>query len=226
MSVITPDYSAIDELAEVLDEVNVDYCSYLKCNDDEDDIDFLAELLNEKSAGCKLNMKWEAFDDKRKGPNEWMSAMAFTTKGGHRSITVTLWTLNLENSWGPKTFKKYVLRLLGHETIHFGQYDRIGEDKILGLLSGHQKGLDLVKETGNTDDWLKAYLGDPHELMAYGHDLAWEMRDADDPEKALRSPEEFMNELPVYERYHGVFKHNSKQLKSLLSYAAGYFTND
>ena len=226
MSIITPNHSAINELADVLDDVNTDYCSYLKCNDDEDDIDFLVELLNEKSANCELNMKWEAFDDTRKSPNEWMSAMAYTYKSNNtKYITVTLWTANLENSWGPETFKKYVLRLLGHETIHFGQYDRIGYPKIHGLLSGHQKGLQLTAETGDADDWLRAYLGDPHELMAYGHDLAHEIQDTEDPEKTLRNPGQFLEELPVYDRYLSVFEHNSKPLKKLLSYAARYFTD-
>ena len=59
--------------------------------------------------------------------------------------------------------------------------------------------------------------------MAYGHDLAAEIQDTVTPKVTLRSPEQFIEELPVYKRYREYFSIESKQIKQLMKYTANYF---
>jgi len=221
MSILSPDYDMLNEISEILDEVNADYSNYLDHNHDIDDIDFLAELLNEKTQFTGLPIRWVNQDNNRANPNEWISASASTGPDGN-SIAVILWHNNLENKWGPQTFKELVLKMLSHETIHFEQYNRIGLNQILGIESGSQKGQKLKAKTGKDRDYQRSYLRDSHELMAYGHDLSEEIKLSTNPEKALRNPEAFIEELPVYNQYRKIFPINAKPLKKLLSYAARY----
>ena len=80
------------------------------------------------------------------------------------------------------------------------------------------------KNAGGTDlDLMRSYLRHPHELMAYAHDLAGEMKETDNPEEALRNPEKYKTELPVYNRFREIFPPNAKQLRQLLKYTADYF---
>jgi hypothetical protein len=68
------------------------------------------------------------------------------------------------------------------------------------------------------------YLRDPHELMAYAHDLADEMKsNTDDPAAALRNPEKYREQLPVYDRFRNSFPKDSKQIKQLMKYTADYY---
>ena len=62
-----------------------------------------------------------------------------------------------------------------------------------------------------------------HELMAYGSDLASEIKDTDNPEQVLRNPEAHKDDLPSYARYRQVFEPNSKEIKQLLKYTADYY---
>ena len=71
---------------------------------------------------------------------------------------------------------------------------------------------------------MRSYLRDPHELMAYGHDLAQEINRTSDPQKALRNPEAFRDELPVYNQFRNVWPPNAKPLQRLLSYTARYIS--
>ena len=138
-------------------------------------------------------------------------------------MQVYLFTKNLEGKYGPKTFKQLVMRMLAHETIHWNQYAKIGMDRVNKIKSGHQKGTELANKTGDPKDWMREYLRDPHELMAYGSDLASEIKDTDKPEQVLRNPEAHKNDLPSYSRYRQVFEPNSKEIKQLLKYTADYY---
>ena len=222
MSILSPDHEVIDAAKDVIDEVNDDYSNYLKHNEDYDNIDFLAELLIEKSVDINLDVDWVVSDDLRANPAEWISAMAGRTKTAN-FLKVYLWSDNLEGTWGPATFKETLIGMLGHETIHFAQFDRIDPSKFDSIESGHEKGKRLKAKTGKERDWQRLYFADPHELMAYGHDLASNIELSTDPEAALRSPEAFIDELPVYGMYRTIWPANAKPIKRLLSYAARYY---
>jgi hypothetical protein len=226
MSILTPDHELIAKVATIVDDVNADYLKFLESNSDDDDIDYLAKMLEEATTAeiPLANISWAAYDDERPDPNEWVSAMTGLTESA-TFISVYLWIRNLEQKWGPKTFKEVVLGMLAHETIHIAQYNRIGFDTLRdkNLKSGHQLGTELKAKTGDPDIWMQCYLSDPHELMAYGHDLAADIKANDKPEEALRSPETNREDLPVYNLYRQFFDVDSKQIKRLLSYAARYY---
>lgn len=220
-AILEPDHKMVATVSDIVDEVNIEYTEYLKQNHDNDDIDVLAELLNTKTKQAGLPIEWLAWYDERQEPMEWISAMASSGPDGD-NLSVILWATNLETRWGPETFKEMVLQMLSHETIHFNQYSRIGRDRLGDIQSGHQKGEKLRAKTGKQRDWQRLYLRDPHELMAYGHDLSQEIKRTSDPEKALRNPEAFIDELPVYNHFRNIFPPNARPLQKLLSYAARY----
>jgi hypothetical protein len=214
MSILSPDHELIAKVAAIVDDVNELYSKELEMNNDVDDIYSLADMLNERCNG--LSITWEVDDDPRGDPNEWISAMAGTSAKGN-VLYVYLWEQNIAQKWGPKTFKELVLGMLGHETIRFHQYEKIGLDNISKVKSGHQKGAGL-----GGAEYMRCYLSDPHELMAYGFDLAADIKASDKPDKSLRSPEAHREELPVYNQYRRFFEKDSKEMKRLLSYAARY----
>lgn len=223
MGILSPDYDMIAKVEAIVDEVNVWYSNELKLNNDIDDIQSLGDMLNVRCKKLNLPIEWEVHDDEREHPEEWISAMAgFTASGSH--LWVMLWERNLNGTWGPKTFKERVLGMLGHETIHFAQYKTIGRATLLDIESGHQKGLRLAT-TGDSQTYMREYLSDPHELMAYGHDLAYDIKLFGNPD-ALRSPSKYIEELPVYRQYRRFFERDSKQIKRLLSYAARYYEDN
>ena len=82
-----------------------------------------------------------------------------------------------------------------------------------------------MAKTGDPMDWMRDYLADPHELMAYASDLASEIKDLDNPEQVLRNPEAHKQDLPSYQRYRQVFEPNSKEMRQLLKYTADYYSN-
>jgi len=222
MSIITPDNVIVSKVSDIIDEVNDLYVAELKMNHDIDDIHALAEMLNTRMKKAKLPIEWLVYDDVRIDSNEWFSAMASATPTENH-LDVILWETNLEGKWGPATFKEMVLKMIGHETIHFEQFRRVGLDRLFEIESGHQKGTKLKTKTGKDRDWMRLYLRDPHELMAYGHDLSEELKLASDPEKALRNPEAFIDELPAYGQYRRIFPVDAKPLQKMLSYAARYY---
>jgi hypothetical protein len=223
MSILHPDHNMVAIVTDIINSVNIDYSAFLAMNNDIDDIQMLAEMLNErtKEEGLHIQIEWFVDDAKRSNPAEWISAMAGVA-GKTCFLDVILWESNLQGAWGPSTFIEMVLKMLEHETIHFNQYDKIGLDRLNLIHSGHQKGTVLKEKTGNDRDWMRCYLRDPHELMAYGHDLSEEIKLSSNPELALRNPEAFIEELPVYGQYRNIFPSNAKPLQKLLSYAAGY----
>lgn len=219
---VNPDSDFLDQIEEIVDDSIAEYQDFLASNNDVDDIDELEEILNSNNYD-ELPIEFVTDHNPRKDPNEWISAAADWSEKEGKFVTVYLHAKNLEGRWGPKTFKNIVMRMLGHETIHWNQYDKMGADVLNNYQSGHQKGVALKNKTGNERDWMRSYLRDPHELMAYAHDLAQEMQDTDNPEDALRNPEKYKNEMPVYQRFRDIFPPNSKQIKQLLKYTADYF---
>jgi len=208
-------------LSGYIDESNAEYQHYLDSNGDVDDIEELADIINH-NIDDDLPIEFHVNHEPRQDPTEWASAMADYNDREGEFVTVILHAKNLEGKWGPKTFKDLVIDMIKHETIHLGQYKRIPKEKFPQLKSGHQKGMDKIRAGGDESDWTRHYLADPHELMAYGNDLAGQIKRTEDPEDALRNPAKYMDELSVYKRYSGVFGKHSKELKQLLRYAASY----
>ena len=219
---LQPDQDFLDQVEVIIDEANAEYQEFLQDNGDKDDIDELEEILNANNFD-DLPIDFIADHHPRKDPNEWVSAAADWDPKEGKSVRVFLHAKNLEGKWGPKTFKKILMRMLAHETIHFGQYDKFDPDVLNTYKSGYMKGVEKKSSGGTDRDLMRMYLRDPHELMAYGHDLADEIRDTDNPEEALRNPEKYKDELPVYQRFRASFPKDAKQIKQLMKYTAGYF---
>ena len=218
---VEPDKKFMSQVEQILDDSIEEYQDYLDDSNDVDDIDELEEILNSNNQN-NLPIEFFAVDQEREDPNEWISAEAGIDKDG-KFMQVYLFTKNLAGKYGPKTFKQIVIRMLAHETIHWNQYTKIGLDRVNKMKSGHQKGTELANKTGDPKDWMREYLRDPHELMAYGSDLASEIKDTDNPEQVLRNPEAYKNDLPSYARYRTVFEPSSKEIKQLLKYTADYY---
>lgn len=222
---VTPDNAILDVMDSIIDSVNDEYKEFLEQNNDQDDIEELAELLNWEVEEEGLPVVVHVNHEPRKDPNEWISAAASWEGENDKGIDIILHAKNLEGKWGPETFKQMMMRMLAHETIHFGQYDKIGKERLDKTQSGHQKGTAAVKAGGTERDWKRMYLRDPHELMAYGNDLASEIRDTADPDKTIRNIEAYRSELPTYERFRDIFPKDSKQIKQLLKYTYDYYNN-
>ena len=219
---IQPDHDFMSQVEVIIDDSIEEYQEFLNDNNDKDDIDELEEILNANNFD-DLPIDFVTSHEPRKDPDEWISAAADWTPDEGKSVTVYLHAKNMERVWGPKTFKKVLMNMLAHETIHFKQYDKFDPDVLKTYKSGYMKGDEKKKQGGSERDLMRTYLRDPHELMAYGHDLAGEMRDTDNPEDALRNPEKYIKELPVYQRFRDIFPKDAKQIKQLLKYTASYF---
>lgn len=219
---IDPDMNLLKIMDSIIDDVHAEYQQMLDANNDVDDIDELADLFNDEVEMEELPIVFHVNHEPRKNPNEWINAVASWEGDEDKNIDIILHAKNLEGSWGPKTFKQYLMRALAHETIHFGQYDKIGQEKLGRTKSGHQKGTDLVKKGGTARDWERSYLRDPHELMAYGHDLAAEINDLDNPQEVIRNIEQYKHELPVYDKFRNIFHKEAPQIRQLLKYAVQY----
>jgi hypothetical protein len=219
---IKPDINFSKDIEEIIDRSNIEYLLFLEDNDDVDNIEELSDILNSNNIE-ELSIEFIVNDKPRDDKNEWISAMADWSLVDGKTITVILHSKNLETTWGPESFKEILMKMLAHETIHFNQYDKISPLVIENLRSGHQKGL-ILKENGGTErDWMRSYLRDPHEIMAYGHDLSVEIKESSNPSVALRNPEMFIDELPVYARYRDIFPKGANQIKQLLKYTASYY---
>ena len=219
---LEPDYDFLAQVEEIVDDSLAAYAEFLNDNGDVDDIDELEEILNSNNVD-ELPIEFIADHHPRKDPDEWISAAADWDPKTGKSVRVFLHAKNLERVYGPQTFKKILMRMLAHETIHWGQYDKFDPEVLNTYKSGYMKGVEKKKSGGTDRDLMRMYLRDPHELMAYAHDLADEMRDTDNPEDALRNPEKYIGELPVYKRFRDSFPKDAKQIKALMKYTAGYF---
>lgn len=220
---LEPDRDFLDKVEEIVDAALEEYAEFLEDNGDKDDIDELEEFLNSSNYD-EIPIEFITDHSPRRDPNEWISAAADWDPKEGKSIRVFLHAKNLEGVYGPQTFKKILMRMLAHETIHWNQYDKIDPAVLSKHKSGYMKGVEK-KDAGGTDrDLMRMYLRDPHELMAYAHDLADEMKsNTDNPEDALRNPEKYIKELPVYQRFRQSFPRDAKQIKQLMKYTADYF---
>ena len=216
---VSPDRNILETMDWILDEVNAQYAQFLKDNDDEDDIDYLCEIMEEYIEDEGLPIEVHVDPTEKKDPNAWISAMAGKDEDGS-FMQIILNEYNLKGKWGPETFKTIVMQAIQHETIHLGQYAKIPD--ISKVKSGHVKGTELKKKTGKERDWMRSYLRDPHELMAYANDLASEILEYDRPYDVLSNPEQYISELPTYQRFRAIFPKDSKQVKQLLKYAYQY----
>lgn len=219
---VEPDWEFLRQLEPIIDDSIDEYQDFLDSNNDKDDIDELEEILN-GNVDEELPIDFVTDHNPRKDPDEWISAAADWTEKEGKFVTVYLHAKNLEGVYGPKTFKNILMRMLQHETIHWNQYDKMDPNVLPNYQSGYMKGLDKVKKGGNERDLMRSYLRDPHELMAYGSDLAGEIKELPNPEQVLRNPEAHRKQLPVYDRFRNSFPANSKQIKQLLKYTADYF---
>lgn len=219
---IHPNQDFLNDVEILIDDSMSEYQEYLDDNNDTDDIDEFEEILNSNNFD-DLPIEFITDHNDRKDPSEWLSAAADWTEEEGSTVRVFLHAKNLEGAYGPKTFKKMLMGLLAHETIHWGQYERMGGEVLNNYKSGHMKGVEQSAKSGNQRDWMRSYLRDPHELMAYAHGLAEHMKELDNPEEALRNPERYMEDLPIYKQFRDIFPVDSKQIKQLLKYTADYF---
>lgn len=222
---IQPDQEFMSEFEDGVDEALSEYSDFLLDNNDVDNIKYLAELLNDNMDG-ELRTEFYVSDQPRANPGEWLAAEAsagFTDDDEFvKDLDIILFSKNLEGVYGPQTFKKMLMRLVAHETIHWQQYDKMSHDAIKKHATGHQKGTEKFKKSGKERDWMRTYLRDPHELMAYGQTLADEMLATGEAEAAIRNPESFGDMLPTYLKFRKIFPKDAKQMKQLLKYAANY----
>ena len=219
---VKPDEDFLSQVEEIIDDSLEEYQEFLDNNGDVDDINELEEILNSNNYD-ELPIEFITDDTPRKDPDEWISAAADWTPDEGKHVRVFLHSQNLEGVYGPKTFKDVLMKMLAHETIHWRQYDRMGGDVLDGYQSGYMKGVKKKEQGGSNRDLMRMYLRDPHELMAYASDLATEMGNLDNPQQALRNPEQFIKELPVYNFFRNIFPKDAKQIKQLMKYTADYF---
>lgn len=222
---IQPDNNFINQVEEIIDDSVDEYVEFLQDNNDKDDIDELVEILNSNNVD-ELPIEFDVNHSPRKDPDEWISAAADWSPTEGKSMSIVLHAKNLEGVWGPETFKKVVMRMIAHETIHWNQYDKIDPNVLDKHKSGYMKGVEKKNSGGTDRDLMRMYLRDPHELMAYAHDLADEMHDTDNPSDALRNPEKYRKELSVYDRFRNSFPKDAKQIKQLMKYTASYFVKE
>ncbi len=221
-AVLQPDQLEIENLASVIDMTNVEYKEFLASNNDQDDPEELADIMT--SIFDSMDVPIDVMVGNPGGKAvDWYIQSAVVHGGGE--IDLILDPDTIIGHWGPESFKKSVLKTLEHENIHLRQRDRMGDDKYNTLPSGYMKGLKLQKKTGKERDLIRTYLRDPQELMAHGHDLAREIQASSNPAQALRNPERFREELPVYDKHRLIFPANAKPLQRLISYASKYLKN-
>lgn len=222
-AVLDPKVDILDEIEQAIDGANRDYEQFLEKNNDQDDIEYLAELI-EDYIESDIPIEVHVNPAKRSNPNEWISAEAGVDDTGE-FINLILHSDNLVGKWGPKTFKNLVMQAMAHETIHLQQYDRIGHDKLKDLISGHQRGTQAMKSVPIDKQqavWMRHYLSDPHEIMAYAHNIASEIQELGNPEEVIRNINKYTDDVPSYALYRRIFDKDSKIIKQLLKYTAGY----
>lgn len=179
----------------------------------------MVKVLNNECDNIPVN--WEInYEVPDEDETEWISGIA-NYNGLFGSLTLIFNAYNFE--YDSDFFNYTILVMLCHETIHLSQYDKIGMDNLQKFKSGYQKGVDLFKKTGNENYLWREYYKDAHELMAYGHNLYYEILNSTNPNEALKSPEKYQDELLTYKSYRSVFPKNSKPIQKLLSYTYRYF---
>lgn len=219
--ILEPDQEHLANIASIIDMGNTEYAEFRDSNNGKEDPEELAEIMDSLFHSMDLPIEFDVGPPNTKAI-DWYIQAAIVHGGGE--IQVILDPDSIHYDFGPKTFKKVLLKTLEHEDIHLAQRDRMGKEKYNSLPSGYMMGLRKKEKTGKEQDLIRTYLRDPQELMAHGHDLAREIQDSSDPESALRNPEKFREELPTYDKHRVIFPMNAKPLQRLISYASQYLT--
>ena len=136
-----------------------------------DDPDLLYRLLENRSQDEIFS--WIMIPPGHGDPVDWYIHSAAIKEDG--SVGIHLDYTSMDENFGPKTFVKSVKKTICHETIHLNQRKIMGEYLFDSIKSGYQRGIKLVEKTGNTQDLYDNYFSDPTEIMAHGHDLAFEI---------------------------------------------------
>ncbi|RLB67314.1 MAG: hypothetical protein DRH08_03995 [Deltaproteobacteria bacterium] len=222
---LAPDKDFIQGLDDILKGADADYEEWVQEeNNGRDDIEELIDFLDANNMN-EMPIAFHCNNEERADPNEWASAVADWTSDGGKHVDVILHARNIEGYYNLEDMREVLLKMIAHETIHFNQYDHMGKEGMASYKSGHQKGTELKAKGGTERDWMRSYLRDKHEIMAYGRDLAVDIADMKNPQEVMRNVEGFKNELPVYQRYRHIFDKNAPQIKALLKYASQYLTD-
>lgn len=218
--ILEPDQEFMSGLMSAVNDVAVEYEKFLENNNDQDDPEELAHLLNVffEEDGIPIEVYVGATGQKA---NDWYIQAGQVHGDG--SMDLVLDPDSIDGHWGPETFKRVMQKTFEHENIHLMQRDRMGLSNYMNLPSGYQKGQKLMQKTGKERDAMRLYFRDPQELMAHGHDLYREIQNSSNPKKALRNPESFRDELPTYDKYRQIFPPNAKPLQRMITYTYKYF---
>jgi len=213
----------LNKMGIVLRDTNEKYSDFIKSNDNIDNIDYLCSLLNDRCKGHLDVVTWEvdkkSFEDEEM---EWFFATTEVDSTGKGVVHFVLKEQNLDNYWEGPQFEYEILSCFCHEAIHLEQYKRVGYDRLAKIESGYQKGVKAWEQTGEENDLWKAYYGDIHEIMAYGHNLALEIINSSDTAESIRNPEEWLEELTTYYQFRTIYKKDTKIIKRLLKYTYEY----
>jgi len=227
---LNPDKEFIQELGNIVDDSKEEYAQDVVDNEGEHDIDELVDILN--SHAYDLPVIFINNPDPINDPpgfNDWVSAIADWNKEQGKTLAYILHAVYIEQGfkegYGLDDLKEIIQDITAHETIHFGQYDTMGEKGLTNYKSGHQKGTEKKEKTGKTRDWERMYLRDPQEIMAYGNDLSREIADLDNPQEVIRNVEGHKSQLPTYEKFRKIFDKDTPQIKRLLKYASQYLAD-
>lgn len=220
---VEPDWDLINNILEAVDSASHMYQQHLDANNDEDDIEYLVELLNDEAEEYDVPVNYFVINQPNNNPINGDAGIY----DGEVLVQVYVNEAKMVGKWGPKWFRDLMTILLKHETIHLNQFKKIGHDKMANMKSGHQKGMELKAKGGSEEDWAKAYHDDKHEVMAYANDLADEIRDTaehfnKDRFDVLRGIRQWAHDLPTYAKYVKLFGADAPQVKLLLKYASGY----
>lgn len=214
--ILLPDKTTYDIGKFIIEQATVEYKEYLDENNDVDDVDELVQILDHCTDHYEGLFEWHVGDTDGKAV-DWYFQSAITCYDG--CISFVLDPNSIIGYWGPKSFIQSALKILSHECIHIAQRDLMGSEKFSTVPSGYTKGLDIMKKTGELDDLKRKYFEDPQELMAHGHDLYLELKEAD-----VDISDDFENyDLLTWEKYRTIFDKNDKIMNRLRKYTTEYW---
>ena len=125
-------------------------------------------------------------------------------------------------------FVEEILHITDHEAVHMTQRDKMGADfwasdkRTSGYQLSQQHKID-DKSLEADAERMQLYISDPQELMAHAKDLSNEIKMSDDPITVLRSPEDYIDNLPTWKKYRNAgFKLTDPTIKKLLKFTYNY----
>jgi len=218
--ILDPDQEFMQRFTYAVEDAAREYAEFLKDNNDQDDPEELASILETFFEEEDLPITVHVGESGRNAVDWYIQAAQVTGSG---EMDLILDPDSIDGHWGPETFIDVMTKTFEHETIHLQQRDRMGADKYNKLPSGYMKGLKKAEKTGKERDLMRTYFRDPQELMAHGHDIYREVIKLSDPEAALRNPEKHREDLPTYDKHRQIFPPNAKPLQRMMKYAYQYF---